>query len=78
MADGYDKLSALLALGLQAYIPTSVPLHHLAETSNIMYSHGCSFRSGNMGASWRHIQQCTGALGNHICLVDGKLDPELI
>jgi len=28
-------------------------------------------RSGNMGSSWRHVKQCTGNLGNHICFIDG-------
>jgi len=30
-----------------------------------------TFRSGRLGAPWRHIRQCTGNLGNHICFVDG-------
>ena len=34
--------------------------------------YGNRFRSGNMGASWRHIRQCQGNLGNHICFIDGE------
>lgn len=29
------------------------------------------FRAGRMGAPWRHVRQCLGNLGNHICFVDG-------
>jgi len=29
------------------------------------------FRAGRLGAPWRHIKQCRGNLGNHICFVDG-------
>merc|ERR1711976_211115 len=35
-----------------------------------------TFRSGRLGAPWRHIRQCTGNLGNHICFVDGVVKNE--
>ena len=31
-----------------------------------------SFRSGRLGAPWRHIKQCTGNRGDHICFIDGE------
>ncbi|ELT89283.1 hypothetical protein CAPTEDRAFT_206272 [Capitella teleta] len=34
------------------------------------------FRSGRLGAPWRHIRQCTGNRGDHICFIDGVVKTE--
>lgn len=54
------------------YTPRAEP----EETAGDRGATSPSPRSGRLGAPWRHIRQCTGNLGNHICFLDGVVKEE--
>ncbi|KAK2149311.1 hypothetical protein LSH36_455g02019 [Paralvinella palmiformis] len=50
----------------------NIPYVHMDSMQNRKATHNSTpiFRAGRAGAPWRHVTQCLGNLGNHICFID--------